>query len=299
MYLIMRNLLASLNAVGGGFMSQLEWGSDSRGIMLPVADIMESLFNSTFDHRGRKTPLPFATEADTQGLLTMLVFTWLSGGNAPLFMDFRKVWESSEIKALAQSMGVRFAPHDLWAQKGFVDGNNSGSASFDWAGTPGQKPSAIMKRISFPAADPHYFPGGGNSVFFVTPGNITGIAGRLAYSALTGMFTCMWDEACTVDLPPKLSRAVYHTSTPTWPHTYVVPKYASMYEYKQYAPANHLHMVSGLAPARLQYWMDMAGVLSGTPWQERPLFVPGTDRPVPLLYLVNGGEQQAKLARRR
>jgi len=50
MYLINRNLMASLNAVGGGFMSQLEWGSDLRGRPLPVADCMESLFNSTFDH---------------------------------------------------------------------------------------------------------------------------------------------------------------------------------------------------------------------------------------------------------
>ncbi len=35
MYLIVRDLMADLNAVGGGFMSQLEWGSDPRGIPLP------------------------------------------------------------------------------------------------------------------------------------------------------------------------------------------------------------------------------------------------------------------------
>ncbi|HAZ64380.1 MAG TPA: hypothetical protein DCZ72_12345, partial [Armatimonadetes bacterium] len=92
MYLIMRDLMADLGAVGGGFMSQLEWGSDRRGKPLPVADTMESLFNSTFDHNGPKPAQPFATEADMQGLLTMLFFTWLSAGNPPLFMDFRKVW---------------------------------------------------------------------------------------------------------------------------------------------------------------------------------------------------------------
>ena len=54
MYLITRDVMRDLNAVGGGFMSQLEWGSDRRGIPLPVADAMESLFNSTFDHTGRK-----------------------------------------------------------------------------------------------------------------------------------------------------------------------------------------------------------------------------------------------------
>jgi len=103
MYLIIRNLMADLNAVGGGFMSQLEWGSDLRGVPLPVADVIESFFNSTFDHNGRKAPLPYATEADVQGLLTMLFMTYLSGGNPPLFMDFRKVWESWEIVELAKN----------------------------------------------------------------------------------------------------------------------------------------------------------------------------------------------------
>jgi L-fucose isomerase len=107
MYLIVRDLMAELNAVGGGFMSQLEWGSDLRGIPLPVADVMESFFNSTFDHAGPKPPLPYATEADVQGLLTMLFMTWLSGGNPPLFMDFRKVWEAWEIRELAQKAGVK------------------------------------------------------------------------------------------------------------------------------------------------------------------------------------------------
>ena len=103
-----------------------------------------------------------------------------------------------------------------------------------------------------------------------------------------------WDEACTVDLPAKLSKAVCNTSTPTWPHTFVVPKHASMVEYKQYAPANHLHMTWGLKPARLQYWMDLANVLSGTPWQAKPAFTEGVDRPQPLIYLMNGGEDAAK-----
>ncbi|MHC4983802.1 MAG: hypothetical protein ACYTF6_11645, partial [Planctomycetota bacterium] len=108
MYLIIRDVMADLDAVGGGFMSQLEWGSDPRGIPLPVADAMESLFNSTFDHNGKKPAVPYATEADVQGLLTMLLMTWLSGGEPPLFMDFRKVWEPWEIKALAKKLKVKF-----------------------------------------------------------------------------------------------------------------------------------------------------------------------------------------------
>ncbi|MEW6358767.1 MAG: hypothetical protein AB1696_20700 [Planctomycetota bacterium] len=299
MYLIVRDLMKDLNAVGGGFMSQLEWGSDPRGIPLPVADGMESLFNSTFDHTGRKPPLPYATEADVQGLLTMLFFTYLTGGAPPLFMDFRKVWEPWEICALAKKLGIRLDGATLWEQKGLVDGDNSGSASFDWAAKPGASVEKIMSGISMPLAEANYFPGMGNSVNFVSPAGIDGIAGRMAYSSLSGMFSLVWDEATTVALPKKLSDAVCRTSTPTWPHTFVVPRYATMVEYKQYAPANHFHMTWGLTPARLQFWMDMTNVLSATPWAERPCWIEGVDRPLPLLYVINGGETQAKLMRAR
>ena len=294
MYLIIRDLMKELNAVGGGFMSQLEWGSDNRGIPLPVADVMESLFNSSFDHNGKKVPVPYATEADVQGLLTMLFFTHLTGGNPPLFMDFRKVWEPWEIKELAKRIGVRLTGNTLWEKKGFVDGDNSGSASFNWAAMPGAGVKEIMSRISLPPAEFFYFPGGGNSVRFVTPEGIEGIAGRMAYSSLNNMFSLIWDEAVTVELPEKLSDAVCHTSTPTWPHTFVVPKYADMAEYKQYAPANHFHMTWGVKPGRLQYWMDFTNVLSVTPWSNRPAFIEKSDRPLPLLYLINGGELEAK-----
>ncbi|NOZ22256.1 MAG: hypothetical protein GXP25_14345 [Planctomycetes bacterium] len=300
MYLMVRDLMKDLNAVGGGFMSQLEWGSDPRGIPLPVADGMESLFNSTFDHNGRKPPLPYATEADVQGLLTMLFFTYLTGGAPPLFMDFRKVWESWEICALAKKLNIQgLDGATLWEQKGLVDGDNSGSASLDWAAEPSASIEEIMNGISMPLAEKHYFPGMGNSVNFVSPAGIDGIAGRMAYSSLSGMFSLVWDEATTVGLPEKLCEAVCQTSTPTWPHTFVVPKYATMVEYKQYAPANHFHMTWGLSPARLQFWMDMTNVLSAAPWAERPCWIEGVDRPQPLLYVINGGETNAKMLRAR
>ncbi len=295
MYLIMRDLMAEVDAVGGGFMNQLEWGSDLRGLPLPICDAAESLFNSTFDHRGTKPPLPFATEADVQGLLTMLFMTWLSGGEPPLFMDFRKVWQPWEIQRLAKQLKVTFTAKDVWAQRGFVDGNNSGSASLDWAGRPGDAPERVLKNVSMPGAQLFSFPGGGNSVTFISPGGISGIAARLAYSTVTGCFSLVWDEAETLDMPRKLAEAVRHTSDPTWPHTWVCPKYASMTEYKQYAPANHFHMTWNLAPRRLQHWMDLASVLSVAPWQARPSFIEGTDRPLPLLYLLNGGENETKI----
>ncbi|MFC1493542.1 hypothetical protein ACFL6O_06225, partial [candidate division KSB1 bacterium] len=298
MYLIVRDLMKDLNAVGGGFMSQLEWGSDLRGTPLPVADIMESLFNSTFDHNGPKPVIPYATEADVQGLLTMLFMTVLSGGNPPLFMDFRKVWEDWEIKQLAKKLKIKLNGKTLWEKRGLVDGDNSGSASFNWAAKPGSSEKQVMKNISFPLADEGYFPGMGNSVTYISPGGIEGIAARLAYSTLSGMFSLVWDEAVTVELPKDLAQAVCNTSTPTWPHTFVTPLHATMGEYKQYAPANHFHMTWDLPTARLQYWMDMANVLSATPWQEMPEYREGTDRPLPLLYILNGGEDNAKMLRK-
>jgi L-fucose isomerase len=294
MYLINRDLMADLNAVGGGFMSQLEWGSDNRGLPLPVADAMESMFNSTFDHNGPKAPQPYATEADVQGLLTMLFMTYLSGGNPPLFMDFRKVWEGWEIKELAKKVGVKVNPKADYIQKGLVDGDNSGSASFDWAGKPGTSMTQLMKGISMPLADEGYFPGGGNSVTFMTPAGINGIAGRMAYSSLNDKFSLIWDEAYSTSVPEQLGKAMCDLTTPTWPHTFVVPKYASMLEYKQYAPANHFHMTWDLPVSRLQYWMDLTGVISATPWAGRPSFVEGTDRPLPLIYHLNGGQAAFK-----
>jgi len=297
MYLIMRDLLAGVDAVAGAFKNQLEWGSDPRGIPLPLCDLAESLLNTTFDHNGPKPAIAFGTEADIQGVLTMLVTSWLSGGNPPLFMDFRKVWEPWEIQAFAKKLKIPFTRNTSWARTGFVDGDNSGSASLNWAGKPGEAVGKIMKRIYMPGAELYYFPGGGNSVTFVSPGGIEGIAARLAYSELSGMFTMIWDEASTIDLPKKLANAVARSSNVTWPHTWVVPKYATMAEYKQYAPANHFHMIRDLPVARLGHWMDMTNVLSGTPWQARPSFIEGVDRPCPMLHVLNGGSQNAKRLR--
>ena len=299
MYLIMRDLMVAHNAVAGAFMNQLEWGSDPRGTPLPICDFAESLFNSTFDHNGPKAAIPFGTEADMQGVLTMLFSNWMTGGNPPLFMDFRKVWEPGELVVKAKELGIKIKGNEPWATKGIVDGDNSGSASLNWAAKPGASVDEVMGNVSLPGAELYYFPGGGNSVSFISPGGIDGIASRLAYSELSGMFSLIWDEATTVELPKKLADFVANSSNVTWPHTWVVPKYASMGEYKQYAPANHFHMIWGLKPSVLQYWMDLTNVLSVTPWQKRPPYIEGYDRPQPLLHLLNGGEHETKRIRVR
>ena len=71
-----------------------------------------------------------------------------------MFMDFRKVWEAWEIKELAKKIGLKKLPAKAdWLSKGLVDGNNSGSAAFDWAAEPGSSVEQIMSRISMPLAD--------------------------------------------------------------------------------------------------------------------------------------------------
>ncbi len=50
--------------------------------------------------------------------------------------------------------------------------------------------------------------------------------------------------------------------------------------------ANHFHMTWKLSPARLEHWMDLAGVRSLTPWAARPAWIEGADRPLPLVKLL-------------
>ena len=251
MYLIVRDLMADLNAVGGGFMSQLEWGSDLRGIPLPVADAMESLFNSTFDHNGRKPALPFATEADVQGLLTMLFMT-LAVGRQP-----------AAVHGLPQGLGAvgdpgpgREAGRPVHGRGALgppgVRGRRQQRLGQLRLGRPAGRSGGEDhgQRVACPAPTCTTSPAAATASPSSRPAASRASPARLAYSELSGMFSLVWDQAATVDLPGKLAEAVANTSNVTWPHTWVVPKYATMAEYKQYAPANHFHVIWNLAPAR-------------------------------------------------
>ncbi len=73
-----------------------------------------------------------------------------------------------------QKLGVTLPKGEAWAEKGLVDGDNSGSASFDWAAKPGASVDEIMAKVSMPLADPGYFPGMGNSVHLRLAGRAGG-----------------------------------------------------------------------------------------------------------------------------
>ncbi|HAR36259.1 MAG TPA: hypothetical protein DCR87_05030 [Acidobacteria bacterium] len=289
LYLIIRNYLKDVNAIGGGWTSQLAWGSDRRGLPLSTADIAESLFNSTEDHTGKKPVIPFATENDIQALLTMICYCYLSGGQPTLFMDFRKVYEPWEIRKKAAELKVDLKPFEgsSWLEKGFVDGNNSGSASLDYA-----TEAFLFKAIEY------YFPGLGFSVSYLSPAGIKGLAGRLAYSDLSGLFTMVQGEAESISLPPLLAEEVCRASDYSWPHTFVTYDRLPASLVKMGMPANHFHLVTGLNRRRWQYFSDYACVLNYR-WENLPEYSEDLDRPLPMLYRLNGGEIQAKLLQAR
>jgi L-fucose isomerase len=285
LYLILRDYMRDVNAIAGGWTNQLAWGSDRRGLPLTTADIAEALFNSSLDHTGRKAVVPFATENDIQGLLTMIVQNRLSGGGPTLFMDFRKVYEPWEIEKNAGELGIDLKPYKdaAWLKRGFIDGNNSGSASLDYA-----ENHYLFKAVR------HYFPGGGFSVGFVSPRGLRGQAGRLGYSDLSGMFTMVQGEAESQELPVPLIERICHASDYSWPHTFLTFDHVPSSLVKVGVPANHIHMVTGLPRRRWQHFSDYTLILNHR-WENSPEFVEGLDRPQPMLWRLNGGETASKM----
>ena len=66
---------------------------------------------------------------------------------------FRKVWEPWELKRLADGIGFTLPQGERWVEKGLVDGDNSGSASLDWAAKPGASVEEIMAGVSMPLGE--------------------------------------------------------------------------------------------------------------------------------------------------
>lgn len=294
LYLVVREIVTDLNAVGGAFASRRQWDAEPRGLPRPAADVMKAFFNSSFDHTGSKAPLPFATGSDVPGLLTMLPLTYLAGGNPPLSLERAHVWEPQDVQELAGKLALKKADRTAdWHSRGLLDGTPSSGTSLDWAAGPAATVKQVMDRITMPLVDVSDLSGPGNRVTFATPTGIDAIAARLACRA-DGRFGLIWDEVRTPELPDKLRDALSETAQAR-PHLYLVPKYAGMSEYRQYWPADRLHLTWNLPVARVQHWTDLTEVLSVTPWSARPSFVEGVDRPRPLLRLIDAGESVADM----
>ena len=111
MYLIVRDLIKDMDAVGGGFMSQLEWGSDKRGKPLPVADCMESLFNATFDRRPLEQDQEVIIQRGRKGDVVDMVGI-ISAGEA-VFVGDETLQAVSGIRSACQT-GLNEAVSDLF-----------------------------------------------------------------------------------------------------------------------------------------------------------------------------------------
>jgi L-fucose isomerase len=59
-------------------------------------------------------------------------------------------------------------------------------------------------------------------------------------------------------------------------------------------PANHFHMVTRLPRRRWQYFSDYTFILNYT-WENAVGYTEGVDRPLPMLWRLNGGETAAKM----
>jgi L-fucose isomerase len=59
-------------------------------------------------------------------------------------------------------------------------------------------------------------------------------------------------------------------------------------------PANHIHMVTGMPRRRWQHFSDITCVLNYR-WENTAEYTDGLDRPIPMLWRLNGGEVAAKM----
>ncbi len=286
LYLILRDFMKDINAVGGGWTNQLAWGSDRRGLPMSTADIAESLFNSSEDHTGRKPVVPFATENDVQGLLTMILH------NCPL----RR--QTDSIHGLPQglrALGDRREREGLGARSRVIR-----RRSLAREGLRRREQLRLrlprLRRQSRSSSGP-------SGITFPVPGSRWATFRREASRGSPDGWPTPTFPGCSrwSRTRPKASsfrrrslERVCHASDYTWPHTFLTFEHVPAGLIKMGVPANHIHMVTGLPRRRWQHFSDYACVLNGR-WENAPDHVEGLDRPAPMLYRTNGGETAAKM----
>lgn len=179
-------------------------------------DIAEALLNDPYDWEGPHDPIVCATEADSDGALTMEIFKHIAG-TPVLFADVRHY----------------DAADDVW------DLCNSGQHATYFAGHS-YDPAVNLRRVHLYPADV-YFPAGGASVMHVAaPGPVT--LARLARRQ--GKYWLAIVPGEFVAFPPEVARAKAAATTPVWPHAFArfrVPPDVFLAEYD----SNHIHGVYG------------------------------------------------------
>ncbi len=216
-----------------------EWRLDFCGIKgqpemtnhFATMDVAEAFLNDPYDWEGPHDPIICATEADSDGALTMEIFKHLAG-TPVLFADVRHY----------------DAEANVW------DLCNSGEHATYFAGRSFD-PTENLKNVHlYPAII--YFPAGGASVMHVAaPGEVT--LARLARR--NGKYWMAIVPAEFVEFPPAVQAEKVQATTPQWPHAFArfrVPADEFLAEYD----SNHIHGVYGDWVADLVWFCRMAGI---------------------------------------
>lgn len=198
-----------------------------------LGDIPEMMLNDPYDWNGAKEPTVCATEADSNGALTMQLLKYISGGFPTLFMDVR----------------LYIPELDIW------DWCNSGNHS-SWYASQSFDPAENYKKITFHPALKYYFKAGGASVAF------DAAAGEMTFARLG-----YWDEkpymfitkGKSLELPAEKREEINNSTDPTWPHVHAKLD-CSFDEFVNLFPANHAQGVIGNRVRALKYLCEISGI---------------------------------------
>ncbi|MBN8711350.1 MAG: L-fucose isomerase [Verrucomicrobia bacterium 61-8] len=213
-------------AIASGFQGQRQWTDH-----MPNGDFMEAILNTSFDWNGRRAPYIVATENDALNAVSML-FGYLLTNTAQLFADVRTYWSPGAV--------LRVTGHELDgpAAGGFLHLINSGPAALDGSGrqtrngNPAMKPfwditdievQTCLEATTWHPSITEYFPGGGWSTRYVTPGGMPATICRINLVKGLGP-TLQIAEGETVELPEKCHKTLEERTNPTWPTTWFVPR---------------------------------------------------------------------------
>ncbi len=248
------------NAIMAGFQGQRQWTD-----YMPNADFTEAIMNTTFDWRGKKEPLTFATENDGLNGVSMLFGKLLTGATS-IFADVRTYWSPEAVERISGWKPVGRAAN------GFIHMINSGAAALDatgaamdetglhlmkkWWDITDKDIEAILSETDWCQADLGYFRGGGYSSHFKTRFEMPLTAVRLNIVKGLGPMLQI-AEGWSVVIPDEVHDIIDKRTDPTWPTTYFTPvltgkgAFRDVYSCMANWGANHCAMAYGHIGAEL------------------------------------------------
>lgn len=217
------------NAIAAGFQGQRQWTD-----FYPNCDFPEAMLNTSFDWNGAREPYILATENDVLNGLGML-FMKLLTNRAQMFADVRTYWSGDAIKRVtgydiegkaAASDGVIHLINSgacCLDANGAVKDENGNAVMKPWYEMTEADCNAVIENSTWNYADLGYFRGGGYSSRFETRAEMPATMIRL--NLVKGLGPVLQiAEGWTVELPEKVSDALWKRTDYTWPCTWFAPR---------------------------------------------------------------------------